>query len=78
MKRGILFIIITVFTIMLNGCSWAYNMPEAKITLRVIGENGEPIENAEVSSAFERPGGKSIRIKGATDSKRKRSDSAGY
>lgn len=55
MKRWILFITFTVFTIMLNGCSWAYNMPEAMITLRVIGENGEPIENADVRIGFAQP-----------------------
>ena len=73
MNRNLLFVIITASTIMLTGCSWAFNMPEAMITIRIIDESGEPIKNATVRIGFAQPkkaegGIDSEFVEGITDS----------
>jgi hypothetical protein len=63
-------LIILVMILFQNGCSWGWGLPEAKITIKVIDEQGKYIEGAHVGIGFERNTGggtKEIPVDGITD-----------
>ncbi|ABQ27187.1 hypothetical protein [Geotalea uraniireducens] len=59
---------------LISGCLWAFTIPDAKITLRVVDETGEPVKNVKIEMGFQVPrkgeqGIDSESIKGETDAK---------
>ncbi len=74
MKHYTLAVIIMLLTnlLMQPGCSYALDLPEAKVTVKVIDENGKPFSGEEVSISFAVPEGtvqgiKAINISGFAD-----------
>jgi len=47
--------VFSVFFVMLVGCSRAFDYPEAKVTVKVVDELSNPIENVDVLIGFQKP-----------------------
>src|SRR6266511_636217 len=47
--------VLAVFFVLSVGCSRAFDYPEAKVTMKIIDEDGKPIEAANASITFELP-----------------------
>ncbi|EKD87751.1 MAG: hypothetical protein ACD_35C00234G0001, partial [uncultured bacterium] len=47
--------VLSVFFVMLVGCSRAFDYPEAKVTVKVVDELSNPVENGEVLIGFQKP-----------------------
>ena len=52
--KNISIILMCTFLLFNSSCSWGIGLPEGKITLKVIDEDGNPIENANIGIGFER------------------------
>lgn len=51
-KRGLISFLMFVACLLQNSCSWGDGRPEAKITVKVVDEQGKPIEGARVGIGF--------------------------
>src|SRR6266540_1590030 len=63
-KKTMLFSLVTL--LIQISCSCAIDMPEAKITVKVVNEEGKPIDSAKVGITFEVPKGTTQGIKNVT------------
>jgi len=71
MIKRFVVLLIVIISMIQNGCSWGGGLPEAKITVKVIDEDGKPVEGAKVGIGFERNtggGAKEIPVEGYTNS----------
>jgi len=70
MRRNIAIFMICVIFLLNGSCSWGIGLPEGKITLIVINEDGSPVEGADLGIGFERntgAGTKKVPVGGQTD-----------
>jgi hypothetical protein len=67
MKNMLIKVSIALIILLHNGCSNAIESPEAKLTLKVVGEDGSPLEKVNVGATFEVSKGTTTGIKYNTE-----------
>ena len=70
MFRKIAVFVICGAFLLSSSCSWGIGLPEGKITLKIVDENGAPIEGASMGIGFERntgSGTEKVPVGGRTD-----------
>ena len=71
-KKILVYVLISLNVLLESSCSAAIDLPEAKLTIKVVTEDGKPIEGANIAIGFEVPkengrGVKSAILKAVTD-----------